>query len=59
MPTGELARDNRHPVVGHVDELSEEPLGTTDEERDILAILRSYQHPDQDTDSWTPHGGGQ
>ena len=57
MPTGELARDNRHPVVGHVDELSEEPLGTTDEERDILAILNSYQHPDQDTDNWTPGVG--
>ena len=57
MPTGELARDNRHPVVGHVDELSEEPLGTTDEERDILAILNSYQHPDQDTDNWTPGAG--
>jgi hypothetical protein len=57
MPTGELARDNRHPVVGHADELSEEPLGTTDEERDILAILRSYQHPDQDTEHWTPGAG--
>lgn len=57
VPTGELARDNRHPSVGHADELSEEPLGTTDEERDILAILRSFQHPDQDTESWTPGGG--
>ncbi len=57
MPTGELARDNRHPVIGHADELSEEPLGSTDEERDILAILHSYQHPDQDTDTWPPGGG--
>ena len=57
MPTGELARDNRHPIVGHVDELSEQPLGTTDEERDILAILNSYQHPDQDTENWTPGVG--
>ncbi len=56
LPTGELARDNRHPIVGHFDELSEEPLGSTDEERDILAILKSYQHPDQDTDNWTPGG---
>lgn len=57
VPTGELARDNRHPIVGHADELAEEPLGTTDEERDILAILRSFQHPDQDTETWTPGGG--
>jgi hypothetical protein len=57
VPTGELARDNRHPVVGHADALTEEPIGTTDEERDILAILRSFQHPDQDTETWTPGGG--
>ena len=57
MPTGELARDNRHPLIGHADELSEEPLGSTDEERDILAILHSYQHPDQDTGTWPPGGG--
>lgn len=56
VPTGELARDNRHPVVGHADDLAEEPLGTTDEERDILAILRSFQHPDQDTETWPPGG---
>ena len=29
----------------------------TDEERDILAILKSYQHPDHDTDRWTPGEG--
>jgi hypothetical protein len=57
VPTGELARDNRHPIVGHADALAEEPLGTTDEERDILAILRSFQHPDQDTETWTPGAG--
>jgi len=57
VPTVEFARDNRHPLIGHIDELSEQPLGSTDEERDILAILHSYQHPDQDTDNWTPGGG--
>ena len=57
MPTGEAARDNRHPLVGHADDLEPEPLGRADEERDILAILRSYQHPDQDTETWTPGGG--
>ena len=57
VPTVELARDNRHPVIGHIDELREESQGATDEERDILAILRSYQHPDQDTEAWTPGGG--
>ena len=57
VPTGEAARDNRHPVVGHADELTEDPLGSTDEERDILAILQSFQHPDQDTDHWTPGEG--
>jgi hypothetical protein len=56
VPTGEVARDNRHPVVGHADDLIAEPLGTTDEERDILAILRSFQHPDQDTETWPPGG---
>ncbi|HEX4299036.1 MAG TPA: GFA family protein [Devosia sp.] len=56
VPSGEVARDNRHPLLGHVDELAAEPLGTTDEERDILAILSSFQHPDQDTESWTPGG---
>jgi hypothetical protein len=56
MPTGEAARDNRHPLMGHADELVPEPMGRADEERDLLAILRSYQHPDQDTDSWTPGG---
>ena len=57
VPTGELARDNRHPVVGHADDLAEESIGSTDEERDILAILKSYQHPDQGTASWTPGVG--
>ena len=57
VPTVELARDNRHPVIGHMYELREESQGATDEERDILAILRSYQHPDQDTEAWTPGGG--
>lgn len=56
VPTVELARDNRHPVIGHIDELREESQGATDEERDILAILRSYQHPDQDTETWPPGG---
>jgi len=57
VPTVELARDNRHPVIGHIDELREESQGATDEERDILAILRSFQHPDQDTETWTPGAG--
>lgn len=57
MPTVEFARDNRHPVFAHYDDLVEEPLGSTDEERDLLAILRSYQHPDQDTTVWTPPSG--
>ena len=56
VPTGEAARDNRHPLMGHVDELVAEPLANTDEERDILAILHSFQHPDQDTEVWTPGG---
>jgi hypothetical protein len=56
MPSVEFARDNRHPVFAHYDALIEEPLGATDEERDILAILKSYQHPDQDTETWTPGG---
>ena len=56
MPTVEFARDNRHPIIGHIDELREDAMGSTDEERDILAILKSYQHPDQDTDNWTPGG---
>ena len=54
MPTVEFARDNRHPVFAHYDDLTPEDLGSTDEERDLLAILRSYQHPDQDTEQWAP-----
>jgi hypothetical protein len=54
LPTVEFARDNRHPVFAHYDELRAEPLGATDEERDILAILKSYQHPDHDTEAWSP-----
>jgi len=54
MPTVELARDNRHPVFAHYDALTAEPLGATDEERDLLAILKSFQHPDHDTESWGP-----
>ena len=50
--TAELARDNRHPVFAHYDAMRDEPQGATDEERDILAILKSYQHPDHDTDHW-------
>jgi hypothetical protein len=57
LPTVELARDNRHPVFAHYDEMHDEPQGTTDEERDILAILKSYQHPDHDTETWSPGGG--
>ena len=57
LPTVEFARDNRHPVFERYGELRSEPLGVTDEERDILAILKSYQHPDHDTDRWTPGEG--
>ena len=56
MPTVEFARDNRHPIFLAYDAMVEEPLGNTDEERDILAILKSYQHPDQDTETWSPTG---
>mgnify|MGYP001557382570 CR=1 FL=1 len=54
LPTVEFARDNRHPIFLDYNSMTDEPLGATDEERDILAILKSYQHPDQDTESWTP-----
>lgn len=57
LPTVELARDNRHPVFQHYDALVEEDLAGTDEERDILAILRSFQHPDHDTGAWAPDEG--
>jgi hypothetical protein len=57
LPTVELARDNRHPVFQHYDALVEEDLAGTDEERDILAILKSFQHPDHDTDEWAPGEG--
>ncbi|RYE11455.1 MAG: GFA family protein [Hyphomicrobiales bacterium] len=56
LPTVEFARDNRHPIFEHYDAMVVEPLGNTDEERDILAVLRSFQHPDRDTDSWTVGG---
>jgi hypothetical protein len=56
MPTEELARDNRHPLVGHADELREQQIGAADEERDILAVLNSFQHPDHDTETWPPRG---
>jgi hypothetical protein len=58
IPLVEFARDNRHPILNDYDSLVEEPLGSTDEERDLLAILRSYQHPDQDTDVWPVEGRG-
>jgi hypothetical protein len=54
LPTVELAHDNRHPVFAHYGELVPEEQGQTDEERDILAILKSFQHPDRDTETWTP-----
>ena len=54
LPDVEFARDNRHPVFHDYEAMRSEPMGTTDEERDILAILRSYQHPDRDTAAWTP-----
>ena len=54
VPTVEYARDNRHPVFEHYNSMTSEPLGSTDEERDILAILRSFQHPDRDTEVWPP-----
>jgi hypothetical protein len=54
LPTVELAHDNRHPVFAHYEALTPEEQGATDEERDILAILKSYQHPDHDTDAWAP-----
>jgi hypothetical protein len=53
MPTIEFAHDNRHPIFAHY-EMHAEPQGSTDEERDLLAILRSFQHPDHDTETWTP-----
>lgn len=52
VPSVEYARDNRHPVFAHYDDMASEPLGSTDEERDLLAILKSFQHPDRDTDVW-------
>ena len=54
LPTLEYARDNRHPVFADYEALTSEPLGATDEERDLLAILRSFQHPDHDTETWSP-----
>jgi hypothetical protein len=54
LPTIEFARDNRHPVFAHYDALVPEEQGATDEERDILAILKSFQHPDRDTETWQP-----
>ena len=54
VPQAEFARDNRHPLLEHLHDLVAEELGSTDEERDMLAILKSYQHPDRDTDSWEP-----
>jgi len=54
LPTVEFARDNRHPIFGDYNAMHAEPQGSTDEERDILAILKSYQHPDRDTDDWSP-----
>jgi len=54
VPTVEYARDNRHPIFAHYDGMVPEPLGSTDEERDIAAILRSFQHPDRDTNVWPP-----
>ncbi|MEO6012767.1 MAG: GFA family protein [Devosia sp.] len=59
VPTGELARDNRHPIVGHGDQLVAQEIGKTDEERDILAVLHSFQHPDRDTNRWPANGGRQ
>jgi hypothetical protein len=56
VPSIELARDNRHPVFLHYDEMISAQIGATDEECDLLAILRSFQHPDQDTENWTPGG---
>jgi hypothetical protein len=56
LPTVEFAHDNRHPLFAHLDELQPETLGSTDEERDLLAILQSYQHPDHDTDVWPVPG---
>jgi hypothetical protein len=58
IPHAEFARDNRHPIFKDYGSLIEEPLGSTDEELDVLAILKSYQHPDQDTDTWPAKGQG-
>jgi hypothetical protein len=58
VPRVEFARDNRHPILNDYGSLVEEPLGSTDEERDLLAILRSYQHPDQDTETSPGEGRG-
>lgn len=55
LPTIEYARDNRHPLFAHLGELVEEDIAGTDEERDFYAILRSFQHPDRDTQNWPPH----
>ncbi len=54
VPTLELARENRHPVLARLDALKDRPMGATDEERNMQAILRSYQHPDHDTADWPP-----
>lgn len=55
VPAIEFARENRHPVLTDLDSLKASELGTTDEERNMLAILKSYQHPDRDTDFWEPN----
>ncbi|HEY8595339.1 MAG TPA: GFA family protein [Devosiaceae bacterium] len=59
VPTIEFAHENRHPFLNHIADLKAEPLGLTDEERDILAILKSFQHPDRDTDTWPVNNGGE
>jgi hypothetical protein len=57
VPNIEYARENRHPILADLDSMVAEPFGATDEERDILAILKSNQHPDYDTEDWTPSTG--
>jgi hypothetical protein len=55
VPSVEYAHDNRHPVFADYNAMVPEALGSTDEERDMLAILKSNQHPDRDTETW-PNG---
>lgn len=47
-----LEVSNAHPVTGRIMEIPENPMTSTPEDAEAFANMKTFQHPDHDTQTW-------